>query len=207
MALLEYLHPERVMPLQSGLSTWGNGVLPRRSQRLLADGLLSWLVVGYLLPHTRAGRHAIAVGGNPQAAKMRGISLRKTRFGIFMTSGVLDRVAAVLFTASTVELRLLPTAPRLPLLDHRRHPDRGHQPQRRLWQPLGDLSQCRAALQRSRRRWRSLASPTLWRLPAIRRDPHNRCGYRWVPAHEGGAMRATLPVTGGPPRRRCTRPG
>jgi ribose/xylose/arabinose/galactoside ABC-type transport system permease subunit len=98
-AILGIYVENAVVPLHSGLSTWGKGYY-------LGFPNVFWVMViivaltGYLLPRTRIGRRAIAVGGNPQAAKMRGISLRKTRFGIFMTAGLLAGVAAVLFTAS-----------------------------------------------------------------------------------------------------------
>lgn len=57
-------------------------------------------VVGYLLPRTRYGRHAIAVGGSRFAAQARGISLKKTRFAIFVASGAIVGFAGVLFAAS-----------------------------------------------------------------------------------------------------------
>lgn len=59
------------------------------------------LVVGFLLPRTRYGRRAIAVGGNRTAAKARGISLRATRFAIFTAAGGFVGLAAVLFAASS----------------------------------------------------------------------------------------------------------
>jgi ribose transport system permease protein len=57
-------------------------------------------IVGYFLPRTRYGRHAIAVGGNRFAAQARGISLRKTRFGIFTASGAIVGFAGVLFASA-----------------------------------------------------------------------------------------------------------
>jgi ribose transport system permease protein len=58
------------------------------------------LVVGFFLPRTRYGRHAIAVGGNRFAAQTRGISLRATRFTVFIASGVCSTIAGALFAAS-----------------------------------------------------------------------------------------------------------
>lgn len=58
------------------------------------------LLVGFFLPRTRIGRHVIAVGGSRFAAESRGISLRKTRFGVFIASGVFAGIAGVLFAAS-----------------------------------------------------------------------------------------------------------
>jgi ribose transport system permease protein len=88
-----------VVPVHSGLSTWGKGYWLGLPNVFWVMAIIVALA-GYLLPRTRIGRRAIAVGGNPQAAKMRGISLRKTRFGIFMGAGLLAGTAAVLFTAS-----------------------------------------------------------------------------------------------------------
>ncbi len=98
-AILGIYVQNAVVPVHSGLSTWGKEYslgLPNVFWVMAAIVALT----GYLLPRTRIGRRAIAVGGSPQAAKMRGISLRKTRFGIFMTAGLLAGVAAILFTAS-----------------------------------------------------------------------------------------------------------
>ncbi|WP_421761136.1 ABC transporter permease [Devosia sp.] len=58
------------------------------------------LIVGFLIPRTRYGRRAIAVGGNRTAAKARGISLRATRFAIFTAAGGFVGFAAVLFAAT-----------------------------------------------------------------------------------------------------------
>lgn len=59
------------------------------------------LLVGWLLPRTKYGRRAIAVGGNRFAANSRGISLKKTRFAIFMTSGGFVGFAAILFCSAS----------------------------------------------------------------------------------------------------------
>jgi ribose transport system permease protein len=58
------------------------------------------VVVGFLMRHTRYGRRATGVGGNPVAAKARGISLRRVRFGVFTSAGALVGVAALLFTGT-----------------------------------------------------------------------------------------------------------
>jgi ribose transport system permease protein len=59
------------------------------------------LVVGFLLPRTRYGRRATAVGGNRMAARARGISLKATRFAIFTIAGGFVGFAAVLFAATS----------------------------------------------------------------------------------------------------------
>jgi ribose transport system permease protein len=58
------------------------------------------LIVGFLIPRTRYGRHITAVGGSRFAAQARGISLRKTRFAVFTVSGAIVGLAGVLFAAS-----------------------------------------------------------------------------------------------------------
>jgi ribose transport system permease protein len=58
------------------------------------------LITGFLIPRTRYGRRAIAVGGNRFAAKARGISLRATRFATFIASGGFVGFAAILFASS-----------------------------------------------------------------------------------------------------------
>jgi ribose transport system permease protein len=63
--------------------------------------LLLILIIGFLMPRTRYGRRAIAVGGNRFAARARGISLKATRFAIFTAAGGFVGFAAVLFAASS----------------------------------------------------------------------------------------------------------
>lgn len=87
-------------PLSSGFSKFGQGYflgLPNIFWPMLA----LVLVADFLIRTTRYGRRIVGVGGNPVAAKARGISLRKTRFGVFMGAGACGGLAAVLFTAST----------------------------------------------------------------------------------------------------------
>jgi ribose transport system permease protein len=86
-------------PINSGLRQFGRGYF-------LGLPDIWWpmtalvLVVGYLLPRTRYGRRTIAVGGNRFAAQARGISLRKTRFGVFTAAGACAGLAGVLFAAA-----------------------------------------------------------------------------------------------------------
>ena len=87
------------IPPNSGLATWGDG-LSLGLPNVFWVMVLTILVAGYLLPRTRVGTRVLAVGGSTQAAKVRGISLRKTRFGVFIVSGMVVGLAAVLFAAS-----------------------------------------------------------------------------------------------------------
>jgi ribose/xylose/arabinose/galactoside ABC-type transport system permease subunit len=88
-------------PLDSGLAKWGQSQFLGLPDVFWAMAIFI-LLAGYFLKHSRTGRRVLAVGGNAQAAKVRGISLRKARFGIFIGSGVICGFAAVLFTASTL---------------------------------------------------------------------------------------------------------
>jgi ribose transport system permease protein len=58
------------------------------------------VVVGLLIPRTRYGRRMTAVGGNAGAAKARGISLPRTRYAVFIASGVCGGLAGLIFAAS-----------------------------------------------------------------------------------------------------------
>lgn len=59
------------------------------------------LLAGYVLPRTRFGRRTIAVGGNKEAARVRGISLKRTRYLVFTVAGGFVGFAGVLFAASS----------------------------------------------------------------------------------------------------------
>ena len=101
VAVLNLLFENAQTPISSGLAKWGQGKflsLPN----IFWPMLLIIALAGYFVPRSRVGRHMIAVGGSSQAARARGISLRKTRFAVFVTSGMLSGVAALLFTASNL---------------------------------------------------------------------------------------------------------
>ncbi|WP_066687967.1 ABC transporter permease [Christensenella intestinihominis] len=55
---------------------------------------------------TMFGRYVIAVGGNADAARASGISILKTRFGIFMNMGICATVAAIVLTARTASAQV-----------------------------------------------------------------------------------------------------
>jgi ribose/xylose/arabinose/galactoside ABC-type transport system permease subunit len=57
------------------------------------------VLAGLALVYTRWGRHVVAVGGNAPAAKARGISLRRVRFGSFIGAGAVAGLAGVMFSA------------------------------------------------------------------------------------------------------------
>jgi D-xylose transport system permease protein len=57
------------------------------------------LVMTLLSRITRFGRYVFAMGGNPEAAQLSGINVRKTTLTIFVTMGILAAIAAVVQTA------------------------------------------------------------------------------------------------------------
>jgi ribose transport system permease protein len=57
--------------------------------------IIGWL----LLNRTRYGRYVVAVGGNREAAKIAGVPVRRTIFSVYVLSGLLAGVAAVLLCA------------------------------------------------------------------------------------------------------------
>ncbi len=48
---------------------------------------------------TGLGRAIFAIGGNPEAARLSGIEVRKVQFGLYVTSGLMAGLAGVLITA------------------------------------------------------------------------------------------------------------
>jgi ribose transport system permease protein len=61
----------------------------------LAITIIGWVV----LNRTRYGRYVVAVGGNREAARIAGVPVRRTIFSVYVVSGVLAGVAAVLLCA------------------------------------------------------------------------------------------------------------
>jgi len=57
------------------------------------------LAGAFLTQNTTFGRYLYAIGGNPDAARLSGISLRKHVLAVFMIMGALTGVAAILYTA------------------------------------------------------------------------------------------------------------
>ena len=61
----------------------------------LAITIAGWIA----LNRTRYGRYVVAVGGNREAARIAGVPVRKTIFSVYVLSGLLAGVAAVLLCA------------------------------------------------------------------------------------------------------------
>lgn len=64
---------------------------------MLALYLLAW----HLLRDTASGRHVYAVGNNPEAVRLSGISVDKVLLGVYVMAGVLYGIAALLSVART----------------------------------------------------------------------------------------------------------
>ena len=99
VGVLYVVQKQAAVPTASGLRSWGQHYL-LGLPNIWWPMLILTVVVGLLLPSTRIGRRTIAVGGNPVAAKARGISLPRTRLAVFTFSGTCGGIAAVLFSAS-----------------------------------------------------------------------------------------------------------
>jgi rhamnose transport system permease protein len=91
--------------------TWINSFELPRSFKLLSKGaplglpnmviiaLLVALIVYYFLNHTRTGRDIFAVGSNPDAAQFAGIRKQRIIFLVYVLSGLLTGLAAVLWAS------------------------------------------------------------------------------------------------------------
>lgn len=64
---------------------------------LVAAAVALWGV--FVTKRTRFGRHLYAIGGNPEAAKLSGIDVKKTTMGVYVIVGVLTAIAGVLLAA------------------------------------------------------------------------------------------------------------
>jgi len=91
--------------------TWINSFELPASFKLLSKGtplglpnmvifaMLVALLVYYFLNHTRTGRDIFAVGSNPEAAQFAGIRSQRITFLVYLISGVLSGLAAVLWVS------------------------------------------------------------------------------------------------------------
>jgi D-xylose transport system permease protein len=61
--------------------------------------LLLLLVFGFVLNRTRFGRYLYAIGGNSEAAKYSGISVKRHTFAVFVIMGLLSALAGLILTA------------------------------------------------------------------------------------------------------------
>ncbi len=57
------------------------------------------LIYSYITSRTVVGRHIYAVGGNPEAAQLNGISVKKITFLVFGSMGLLTGLAGILYSS------------------------------------------------------------------------------------------------------------
>ncbi|MDX6601957.1 MAG: ribose transport system permease protein [Solirubrobacterales bacterium] len=85
-------------PAAFSLLWFGNGRIlgiPVSVYIFLAIAVAGWVV----LNRTRYGRYVVAVGGNREAARIAGVPVRRIIFSVYVLSGLLAGVAAVLLCA------------------------------------------------------------------------------------------------------------
>lgn len=58
-----------------------------------------FLVFGVLLNHTVFGRNTLAIGGNPEAARLAGVRVERLRVWIFLLQGVVAALAGLILSA------------------------------------------------------------------------------------------------------------
>ena len=66
-------------------------------QVLIAAAVAVWGV--FVTKRTRFGRHLYAIGGNPEAARLSGIDVKKTTIAAYVLVGVLTAIAGVMLAA------------------------------------------------------------------------------------------------------------
>jgi fructose transport system permease protein len=98
-----YSHEQTVTGLPKALTAlgqtfpFGNTDVTYGSVVMLAMFVIGW----YVLRHTAAGRHVYAVGDNPEAARLTGISTRRLLITVYTTAGAIYGVAGLLLVGRT----------------------------------------------------------------------------------------------------------
>lgn len=98
-----YSEAQTVVGLPAGLLFFGNTfrigdtAITYGTVLMLAMYLIAWVV----LRETAAGRHVYAVGNNPEAARLMGISTRRVLLTVYALAGVIYGIAALLLVART----------------------------------------------------------------------------------------------------------
>jgi D-xylose transport system permease protein len=57
------------------------------------------VLFSFIAGNTTFGRHLYAIGGNPDAARLSGINVKKTTLGLFMIMGVMTALAGITYTS------------------------------------------------------------------------------------------------------------
>jgi L-arabinose transport system permease protein len=61
--------------------------------------LICFIVFGVMLNHTVYGRNTLAIGGNPEASRLAGIHVERTRVWIFLIQGAVTALAGVILAS------------------------------------------------------------------------------------------------------------
>ena len=83
---------------ESGIESIGNGSIGGIPMPVFIMIFVYWFF-WFLLERTKFGRHVYAVGGNPQAARLSGIDVKKVLMSVYVISGVTAGLAGLMFAS------------------------------------------------------------------------------------------------------------
>jgi len=83
---------------ESGIESIGNGSIGGIPMPVFIMIFVYWFF-WFLLERTKFGRHVYAVGGNPQAARLSGINVKKVLMSVYVISGVTAGLAGLMFAS------------------------------------------------------------------------------------------------------------
>jgi len=101
------------LPTASPWALWARGliigVVSSVSSWIYRDGMpvpvliaaFATAVGALLLTSSRLGRHAFAIGGNPEAARLSGIPVTRVKVAVYLMTSILTAVAALIATSRT----------------------------------------------------------------------------------------------------------
>ncbi len=96
-------HSSQITPLPPAFTQVGSGVWFEfygfRVSYSAAIALFIAVVGAFLLARSRFGRNVLAVGGNAQASYLSGVSVKRTKFLVFVVSGFCVAIAAIIQTS------------------------------------------------------------------------------------------------------------
>lgn len=70
--------------------------------------IVVYVIAWFLLERTRYGKHVYAVGGNPEAARLAGINVKRILLSVYMIAGACAGLAGIIFASRVVSAQ--PTA-------------------------------------------------------------------------------------------------
>src|SRR6266568_6379120 len=79
-----------------GGTTVGNDILNPPLPFTVPLLLVAFLIGMFVLKYTRFGRYVLRIGGNPEAARLMGLPVKRTAFLVYMLSGALAGLVGVL---------------------------------------------------------------------------------------------------------------